>query len=349
MNQTQPNNISINLPTVAVVILNWNGKQFLEKFIPSVIQSTYKNLQIIVADNASSDDSISFLKQTYPFIKIIVNPVNEGFAKGYNTALKNITSDYFVLLNSDVEVTPNWIEPIIKLMESDNLIAACQPKILEYNNKNKFEYAGASGGFIDKLGYPFARGRIFNTLETDIGQYNTAMPCFWATGAAMFVKASVFDFVNGFDEYFFAHQEEIDLCWRMQLNGFKIYVEPASVVYHVGGGTLPKGNSKKTFLNFRNNLIMLFKNTQKSKLFLLLPTRLFLDTLAAFKGLVSGDTGYFIAIFKAYFYFAQWIIYYRKKNTDKFHTSKTPISIYPKSILWHYYFKNKKKFSEIVT
>src|ERR1700749_3754016 len=247
-------------PLVSIVILNWNGRKFLEQFLPSVLASTYNNKKIIVADNASTDDSISFLQQSFPSIRIISNPGNEGFAKGYNTALQQIESDYFVLLNSDVEVTPGWIEPIIALMESDRSIAACQPKILAYNNKHQFEYAGASGGWMDNFGYPFSRGRIFDVVEDDNGQYNDAQPCFWASGAALFVKAAVYKELNGLDEYIFAHQEEIDLCWRMQLAGYKVYVQPASIVYHVGGGTLPHGNSRKVFLNFRNNLVMLAKN-----------------------------------------------------------------------------------------
>ncbi|WP_462220674.1 glycosyltransferase family 2 protein, partial [Ferruginibacter sp.] len=244
-------------PSVAIVILNWNGRKFLEQFLPSVIASVYDNKKIIVADNASTDDSVIFLQQQYPQIEILQNSSNEGFAKGYNTALKQVQSDYYILLNSDVEVTPGWITPVIDLMESDTTIAACQPKLLAYNYKNQFEYAGACGGWIDKFGYPFSRGRVFDICEDDKGQYNNAAQCFWASGAALFVKASVYHELGGLDEYFFAHQEEIDFCWRLQLAGYKVYVQPASEVYHVGGGTLAKGSSKKTYLNFRNNLIML--------------------------------------------------------------------------------------------
>ncbi len=236
-----------SLPSVTVVILNWNGKHFLEKFLPSVMLSGYENLSVIVADNASTDDSIPFIKNKYPSVQIIYNAVNEGFAKGYNTALKQVTSDYFILLNSDVEVTKGWINPVISLMESDKTIAACQPKILSFNQKNEFEYAGASGGWIDQYGYPFSRGRVFDTCEKDNGQYDDCSEIFWATGAAFFVRASVYEEMEGFDEYFFAHQEEIDLCWRMQRAGYKIYVEPTSIVYHVGGGTLQKGNKRKVF------------------------------------------------------------------------------------------------------
>jgi GT2 family glycosyltransferase len=349
MSDLQQQNNTNNTPSVAVVILNWNGQHFLEKFLPSVLASTYQNIQIIVADNASTDDSISFLQQHFPAVKIIVNETNEGFAKGYNTALKKVTADYFVLLNSDIEVTPCWIDPIIQLMETDATIAACQPKILDYKNKTHFEYAGASGGFIDTLGYPFARGRILENIEEDKGQYNNAAPCFWATGAAMFVRASVYSKLGGLDEYFFAHQEEIDLCWRMQLSGHKVYVQPASIVYHVGGGTLPKGNSKKTYLNFRNNLIMLWKNTPGSNLILKLPIRFSLDALAAYKALFNGDAGYFFAVIKAHIHFGKWLLLDRKKSLFVHQpTNKKIDGFYPKSMLWQYYIKKKKTFLEIM-
>jgi GT2 family glycosyltransferase len=348
MSNLQQQNNTINLPMVAVVILNWNGKNYLEKFLPSVHASTYKNMQIIVADNASTDDSIIFLQQYFPDVKIIINQSNEGFAKGYNSALKKVTADYFVLLNSDVEVTPKWIEPIIQLMENDMSIAACQPKILDYKNKTQFEYAGACGGFIDSLGYPFARGRVLENIEEDKGQYDSAIPCFWATGAAMFVRASVYNALGGLDEYFFAHQEEIDLCWRMQLSGYKVYVQPASIVHHVGGGTLPKGNTKKTYLNFRNNLIMLCKNTPANVLIVKLPIRFSLDAIAAYKGLLSGDTGYFFAIIKAHVHFGKWLLFYRKKALFVKPINKELKGIYSKCILWQYYLKKKRTFSEIV-
>ncbi len=343
------NNLQIdNLPSVAVVILNWNGKFFLEKYLPSILASTYKNLQIIIADNASTDDSVDFLKEYYPKIKIIENKTNDGFAKGYNNSLKQVSADYFVLLNNDVEVTHNWIEPIITLMEADKKIAACQPKILSEKNKQFFEYAGAAGGWIDKFGYPFARGRIFENIELDNGQYEDVQPCFWATGAAMFVRSTVFKQLNGFDEYFFAHQEEIDLCWRMQLSGYKIYVQPKSVVYHLGGGTLPKGNSKKTYLNFRNNLIMIYKNTYGVSLFVKIYVRLMLDAIAAYKALFSGDIKYFFAVFKAHIYFAIWFLFHQKKSLFVRESKKELSGCYNGSILWQYYFKKKKVFSEII-
>lgn len=335
-------------PSVAIVILNWNGRKFLEKFLPSVTSSGYYNKKIIVADNASTDDSIQFLKENYPQIKIIQNSINEGFAKGYNTALKQVTADYYVLLNSDVEVTPNWITPVVELMESDNLIAACQPKLLAYNNKNQFEYAGASGGWLDKFGYPFMRGRIFDDCETDIGQYDDVQPCFWASGAALFVRSSVYHELSGLDEFFFAHQEEIDFCWRLQLAGYKVYVQPASVVYHVGGGTLPKGNSLKTFLNFRNNLIMLAKNSAFTTALWKIPFRMKLDAISAWRGLLSGDSGYFFAICKAHFYFIGWIFWNRKKSVFPVKNEGKLNGWYNGSVVWAYFIQKKKTFFEII-
>ena len=265
--------------------------------------SVYEHKKIIIADNASTDDSIQFLRGNYPQISIIQNKTNLGFAGGYNAALKQVEAEYYVLLNSDVEVTPNWVAPVIELMQSDEAIAACQPKILSYHNKDMFEYAGASGGWLDKFGYPFMRGRVFDDCETDTGQYNIAEPCFWASGAALFVRSSVYHKLKGLDEFFFAHQEEIDFCWRAQLAGYKIFVQPKSVVYHVGGGTLPKGNSRKVFLNFRNNLIMLAKNLSFTAALWKIPFRMMLDVLSAWRGLVGGESGYYFAICKAHFHF----------------------------------------------
>lgn len=335
-------------PVVAIVILNWNGKKFLEQFLPSVLSSAYSNLKIIVADNGSTDDSVVFLKAKYPQITVLHNHVNEGFAKGYNTALKQVNSEYYVLLNSDVEVTPGWISPVIELMESDVTIAACQPKILGYHNKNQFEYAGASGGWIDIFGYPFMRGRVFDICETDHGQYNDVQQCFWASGAALFVKARIYHELGGLDEYFFAHQEEIDLCWRLQLAGYKVYVQPASVVYHVGGGTLPRGNSKKTYLNFRNNLIMLAKNFTVAAALWKIPVRLSLDAIAAWKGLVTGDSGYFTAILKAHMHFFKWMLFDKKQSLFPRQKAGTVAGLYKGSVIWKYFMQKKKTFSEIV-
>jgi GT2 family glycosyltransferase len=335
-------------PLVSIVILNWNGKDFLQKFLPSVLASTYPNKKIIVADNASTDDSISFLQQQYPSVQIIQNPTNEGFAKGYNTALKQIESDYFVLLNSDVEVTAGWIEPVIKLMESDSLIAVCQPKILAYSNKHQFEYAGASGGWIDNLGYPFSRGRIFDVVEDDNGQYNDSQQCFWASGAAFFVKTAVYNKLKGLDNYMFAHQEEIDFCWRAQLAGYKIFVEPAAIVYHVGGGTLPHGNSRKVFLNFRNNLVMLAKNLPTGTALWKIPFRISLDAVAAWKALLHGDTGYFNMIIKAHFQFIKWLLVNKKQSVFPVSKKGKLVGWYDGSVVWQYFVKKKNSFSKIV-
>lgn len=337
-----------SLPSVAVVILNWNGKKFLQKFLPSVVASDYENLSVIVADNASTDDSISFINEFFPQVNVIINLKNNGFSKGYNAALKKVSADYYVLLNSDVEVNSGWIAPIILLMESDEKIAACQPKILSFKNKNQFEYAGASGGWIDILGYPFNRGRVFDFCEKDKGQYNKASEVFWATGAALFVKSSVFHELNGFDEYFFAHQEEIDLCWRMQRAGYKIYAEPASVVYHVGGGTLPMGDRKKVFLNFRNNLVMLSKNLRFFDLLWTIPLRIFLDTIAAFQALVKGNFSTFISIESAHLHYLNWIFFVKKKTKLRKIKMKNLAGVYNGSIVWKFFINKKKTFSEIV-
>jgi hypothetical protein len=303
---------------------------------------------VIIADNGSLDDSVLFLQNTYPGIRVIRFDHNLGYARGYNESLKQIESDYYVLLNSDVEVQPGWLEPMIHLLENNNEIAACQPKILSYNNKKIFEYAGAAGGWLDKYGYPFAKGRVFDICEEDYGQYDQSEPIFWASGAALFIKAKVFHKMNGFDEYFFAHQEEIDLCWRIQLAGYKIFSCPASVVYHVGGGTLPKGNSLKTYLNFRNNRIMMSKNLPFSKKIWIMPARYLLDALSAWKGLLTGDGGYFIAILRAHASFLKWWLFYRKKSNYPATKSK-PLSGYLfKNMVWQHFVKKKKYFSEIV-
>jgi GT2 family glycosyltransferase len=287
----------------AVVVLNWNGKAWLEKFLANLVKHS-QEATVFVADNASTDDSVDFVKSNFPSVKIIINASNGGYAKGYNDALKQIDAEYFVLINSDIEVTEDWLSPIIDLMDSDKKIAACQPKLLDYKKRNTFEYAGASGGFIDNLGYPFCRGRIFDDLEEDKGQYNDAIEVFWATGACLFVRAAHFNAIGGLDEDFFAHQEEIDLCWRLKNKGYKIMVQPKSVVYHVGGGTLNAGSPFKTHLNFRNNLFMLFKNLPTSSLFITIPARLVLDGVAAFTFL-SKEKGlqHVMAIAKAHFIF----------------------------------------------
>lgn len=335
-------------PSVAIVILNWNGQKFLQQFLPSVLASTYSNKRIIVADNASTDDSIIFLQQNFPEVEILQHATNEGFAKGYNSALEKVNSDYYVLLNSDVEVEQDWIEPIITLMENDPTIGACQPKLLSYTHRREFEYAGGSGGWLDTFGYPFSRGRIFDIVEEDNGQYDDAAPCFWASGAAMFVKSNLYQSIGGLDEYFFAHQEEIDFCWRLQLAGYKVYVQPASVVYHVGGGTLPKQNNLKVFLNFRNNLIMMAKNFTSGEIVWKVPFRMLLDATAAWKGLLGGNGGYFIAIARAHIHFARWIVTKKKRRFFPERNSTELSGWYTGSAVWQHFVKKKTRFSEIV-
>ena len=335
-------------PKVAVVILNWNGRKHMEQFLPSVTAATYENFEVIVADNGSTDNSLSFLQLHYPGIRTILFKENYGFAKGYNEALKQVKADYYVLLNSDVEVQPGWLEPMVELLEKDRSIAACQPKILSWHNKKMFEYAGAAGGWLDKYGYPFAKGRVFDICEEDKGQYDQSEPIFWASGASLFIRPAVYHAVKGFDEYFFAHQEEIDLCWRIQLAGHKIYSCPSSVVYHVGGGTLPKGNSLKTYLNFRNNRIMLSKNLPLSKKIWVMPARNLLDGISAWKGLLSGDGGYFIAIFRAQLSFIKWWLFNKKKSVFPEHRNKPLLGFLKKNMAWQHFVKKKKAFSEIV-
>lgn len=338
----------INSPKVAVVILNWNGKNFLQQFLPSVIKNRYENTDIIVADNASTDDSLSFLHEMYAEVKIISLEKNYGFAKGYNEALKKVKADYYVLLNSDAEVSENWIEPMVTLLESDKSIAACQPKVLSYQEKNVFDYAGAAGGWLDKFGYPFAKGRVFDYCEIDQGQYDQQEPIFWASGAAMFIRASAFHQVNGFDEYFFAHQEEIDLCWRLQLAGYQVYSCPAAKIYHVGGGTLPKGNSRKTYLNFRNNLIMIWKNMPLMQKLWKVPFRIILNAISAVKGLLSGDAGYFLAIARAHRGFVKWLLFIPKNEFPHKKQTRTLRGYYTKNLVWQHFVNKKKYFKEFV-
>ena len=343
------------LPKVSVVILNYNGLSYLKKFLPSVLQSNYDNLEIYVADNGSTDTSIGFLKTKFKWVKIIDLEDNHGFAKGYNLALEKIESDYFILLNSDVEVTKNWIFPIVEIMERDKTIGACQPKIKSYSNKDSFEYAGASGGWIDILGYPFCRGRIFDKLEKDTGQYNTTSEIFWASGAALFVRAKLFKALGGFDADYFAHAEEIDLCWRIKRAGFKIMVRPRSVVYHVGGGTLDYLNPRKTFLNFRNTLFTILKNEPKRKLLWLIPTRLILDGVAGGLFLVQGKFAHIKAILQAHVSFYKSFFSMVKKRTmyneliQKISISNVPNTegVYRGSMIWQYYVMRVKYFKNL--
>ncbi|MDB5120885.1 MAG: putative glycosyltransferase [Sphingobacteriales bacterium] len=333
-------------PKVAVVILNWNGQKYLEKFLPSVVSSTYQNLEIVVGDNFSTDDSIEYLKSNYPEIKIISNDKNYGFAEGYNKVLSTVEADYYVLLNSDVEVTKDWIQPVIELMETDDSIAAAQPKLLSYHDKTKFEYAGAAGGFLDKYGYPFCRGRIFETVETEKGQYNQASEIFWASGAALFIKAKYWKEVNGLDADFFAHMEEIDLCWRLKNNGYKIMYCPDSIVYHVGGGTLEAENPFKTYLNFRNNLLMLQKNLPGSKAFSIIFIRFWFDFITLLKYLLAGKPKNAFAISRAHFSFLGSYGKTRLKSSKR-SIAYNNSGLYEGSIVWQYFIKKKKTFKDL--
>ena len=333
-------------PKVAVVILNWNGKNYLERFLPSVAASTYPNLELILGDNASSDDSVAFVKENYASIRVVSTERNLGFAAGYNEVLKQVEADYYVLLNSDVEVTDNWIEPVIAMMESDERIAAAQPKILSQKDKSEYEYAGAAGGFLDRFGYAFCRGRIFDALEKDHGQYNEASEIFWASGAAFFIRKEIWDQSTGLDADFFAHMEEIDLCWRLKNRGYKIMYCPHSTVYHVGGGTLSVESAFKTYLNFRNNLVMLQKNLSPGNAFLIIFIRFWLDLLSLIKFLFQGNPGNALAVSKAHFYFFGNLYRNRKKNgTDK--SRFNAAGLYRGSIVWDYFGKGVKRFSDL--
>lgn len=327
---------------IAIVILNWNGKALLQQFLPSVVKYS-KQATIYVADNNSDDNSIAFLKNTYPNIKIIKHSVNGGYAKGYNDALNHINADVFCLLNNDVNVTKNWLNPIISTFNSNKNIAVVQPKILDYKNPLYFEYAGAAGGFIDKFGYPYCRGRIFNTIEKDNHQYTNETPIFWASGACLFIKRNVFMEAQGFDTSFFAHMEEIDLCWRVKNLGYSIMYNGHSKVYHLGGGTLANSHPKKTYLNFRNSLYLLVKNAD-GNLFTVILSRLVLDGIAAVKFLLELKPKHFISILKAHFSF-----YYALPDLlSKRSVTKNKLRYYQKtSIVWQYFIKNKTDFKDL--
>lgn len=335
---------------VAVVILNWNGVDMMRRFMPSVMNYSRNDATVYVADNCSNDDSVQMLEKDFPEVRIIRLDKNWGFAEGYNKALAQIEAEYFVLLNSDVEVTDGWLKPLVEFMDSHPDVAACQPKLLSYFNKDQFEYAGAAGGFIDKYGYPFCRGRLFDVVEKDNGQYDERKGLFWATGACLMIRSADYIKVGGLDGRFFAHCEEIDMCWRLRLLGRKIFCIPESVVYHWGGGTLPKTNSRKTFLNFRNNLTMLYKNLPDDELGSVMRRRFFMDYLAAFATLVlNRNVEDCKAIFKARRAFKEW-----KKDFEK-DRQKIQISAVQKviperrnfSIVWKYHVKGIKNFSDL--
>ncbi len=330
---------------IAIVILNWNGKQLLEQFLPSIIAFSKNEADIYVADNASTDGSVDFIKKHFPEIKIIQNAENGGYAKGYNDSLKHIQTDIFALVNSDIEVTENWLVPIIDQFKKETNTAAIQPKILNFKDKEAFEYAGAAGGFIDKYAYPYCRGRLFDTIEKDTRQFDDIITIFWASGACFFIRVEVFRDLNGFDEDFFAHQEEIDLCWRIQNAGHHIQYVGESTVYHVGGATLNKANPKKTYLNFRNSLYAITKNVPKGKLLSTLFIRMVLDAVAAFKFLIALKPNHFFAILKAHAAFYRNLNRFLKKRTQLTQTKTSYFKT--KSIVWQYFVLGRKKFDQI--
>lgn len=327
---------------IAIVILNWNGKKLLEEFLPSVVLFS-KEATIYVADNASTDDSIDFIIENFPMVKIIQNKTNGGYAKGYNDAIKHVNEDVLCLLNNDVEVSENWLLPVIDCFQLNLKTVIVQPKILDYKNKAYYEYAGAAGGFIDKFGYPYCRGRIFNTIEKDEQKYDHNSNIFWASGACFFIKKTVFEELNGFDETYFAHQEEIDLCWRAKNLGYQIKYVGSSKVYHLGGGTLNALNPRKTYLNFRNSLFNLVKNA-KGNLFILIFIRLVLDGIAGLKFLISFKARHSLAIIKAHFSFYSNLIRLLKERK----ALKQSVNYYGKtSIIWEYFIKNRKTFNSL--
>jgi hypothetical protein len=328
----------------AVVILNWNTKSQLETFLPFLIKyTTEENTEIIIADNASTDDSVNFVQGNYPQIRVIILDNNYGFAEGYNRALRQIDATYYVLINSDIEVTQGWLTPIISVLENNPKAAACMPKLISYFERDTFEYAGAAGGYIDYLGYPFCKGRIFDYLEKDNGQFSGIYEVFWATGACMAVKADIYNQIGGLDSFFFAHMEEIDLCWRMKNSGYEIFCNTYSYVYHVGGGTLHKSNPRKTYLNFRNNLILLHKNLPFIKKLQVIPLRFILNLLSIFKYLMAKNHSDANAVFKAYFGYLGYLFTKKQKVVFK----QNPSHIYQKSIVLDFFIRKKKTFSEL--
>lgn len=330
--------------------MNWNGSKLLDEFLPSVVaQTKEEDYAVYVIDNGSTDDSLSLLRTRFPQVKIIALEKNYGFPGGYNRGLEKIEAEYYVLLNNDVQVTQGWLKPLLYLMDSDKTVAACQPKILSYRNRDEFEYAGAAGGFIDTYGFPFCRGRFFNVFEKDEGQYNFSDEIFWATGACMMVRARVYQRFGGLDEDFFAHMEEIDLCWRMKNAGYKIMYQGNSAVYHLGGGTLGRMNPLKTYLNFRNNLYLLYKNLPEGKVFRILFARYMLDMIAATKFLFGLEFGNYWAVIRAHFSFWSTFGHFRKKRREIISQTvvKSHYEIYEGLIVYDFFIKRKKQFHQL--
>jgi GT2 family glycosyltransferase len=335
---------------VAVVILNWNGEHFLRQFLPSVVKySAIDGVEVWVADNGSTDGSKILINENFTSVKLVEFDENYGFTGGYNKALAIIKAEYFVLLNSDVEVTQNWISPIIEYMDSNSEVGAAMPKLLSYENRHLFEYAGAAGGFIDKLGYPFCRGRLLNTTEEDLEQYDKITDIFWATGACMFVRANLFLEMGGLDEDFFAHMEEIDFCWRIKNRGYKVVYIPNSKVYHVGGGTLPNNNPRKLFLNYRNNLYLLYKNLPSKRFRLVLFLRMMLDGASAFMYLLQGNISFFWAVPRAHFEFYATLSKFKMKRfeSNKERLVSKHSEIFQRSIIYSFFVRKVRKFSDL--
>ncbi len=337
--------------STAIVILNWNGKNFLQKFLKILTNcSIYPDTRIIIADNASTDSSLEFLSSNFPNIETIILDKNYGFAGGYNKALSMIEADYFVLLNSDVEVSENWLEPLIKCLDQNKHIAACQPKILSHSNRSNFEHAGAAGGFIDMFGFPFCRGRVLANVEKDEGQYNEKTEIFWASGACMVIRSDVFKKVGGFDDEFFAHMEEIDLCWRIKSRGYGILYVPESKVFHIGGGTLSVENPLKTYLNFRNNLLMLFKNLPENRLSKIMFWRKIFDYSAAFQLLITARPKNALSVIKARKDYKKMLVNFGVKRQENLDSAvyKYPTEILQKSIVLNFYLKGKKTYNLLI-
>ncbi len=334
---------------VAIVILNWNGKEMMKRFLHTVVEHS-EGAEVVVADNGSNDGSLEWLRSNGPQVRTICLDRNYGFAEGYNKALREVEAEYYVLLNSDVEVREAWLQPLLSFMDAHPDVAACQPKLLCQWQTESFEYAGASGGFLDSLGYPYCRGRVFSTVEKDEHQYDEAIPCHWATGACLLVRSKDYWAVGGLDYRFFAHQEEIDLCWRLRARGRAVACVPQSVVYHVGGGTLPSDSPRKTLLNFRNNLLMLYKNLPQRRLCTVLCLRFFLDALASLTFLFKGQWGSAIAVPKAWWAFFFMKVDFKPDRLNNLRVSVCePLRNAPGSILWQYYVRGRKTWKQIVT
>ncbi len=334
---------------IAVVILNWNGEKFLRQFLPGVVQHSEDVADVVVIDNASDDQSLALLRSEFPSVKIVELDKNYGFAGGYNYGLREVPNEMYVLLNSDVEVTPHWIEPVIAFMDATPRMVACQPKILDFHRKEWFEYAGAAGGYIDKDAYAFCAGRVFYEFEKDHEQYNTNEEVFWASGAAMFIRRDVWIEVGGLDEDFFAHMEEIDLCWRLKNRGYKVGACRSAVVYHYGGGTLDRQSPFKTYLNFRNNLYMLVKNYHTSNLRLKLVRRMLLDGIAGIRFLTEGKWSHFTAVIKAHFsFYKNMKVLQRKRRKEELSiVEQNLVGVYNRSILKDFFLLKKRTFTSL--